>query len=97
MLDAVAPSNGTVQGFRRNLADALTANCPGIGARKDRAENLARINGYIAALYVIRMEALPPAFVRSPEVEAIQNQISMAIRRCENYRDSKTYKRPEVA
>jgi hypothetical protein len=37
----------TVQGFRRNLTDALVANCPGFGARKDRTANLARINGYI--------------------------------------------------
>ena len=83
-------TNATVQGFRRNLTDLLVANCPGIGSRKDRTENLARINGYLATLYVLRMNSLPPAFVRSPEVEAIQQQISLAITRIEDYRDSKT-------
>ena len=57
---------------------------------RSRTENLARINGYLATLYVLRMNSLPPAFVRSPEVEAIQQQISLAITRIEDYRDSKT-------
>jgi hypothetical protein len=80
----------TVQGFRRNLTDALVANCPGFGARKDRTANLARINGYIATLYVLRMEALPPAYVRSAEVQAVQDQVDVAIARLVEWRDSKT-------
>jgi hypothetical protein len=79
----------TIQGFRRNLTDALVANCPGFGARRERTENLARINGYLASLYVMRMESLPPAYVRSPEVKAVQDQIDAAIARICEWRDSK--------
>jgi hypothetical protein len=84
----------TVQGFRRNLTDALVANCPGIGARKDRTANLARINGYLAALYVLRMESLPPAFVRSSDVADVQAQIDLAIGRLCEWRDSKGLSAP---
>ena len=88
--------NGVVQGYRRNLSDALVANCPGLGTRKDRTENLARINGYLAALYVLRMESLPPAYIRSDEVEAVQSQVDVAIARLVEWRDSKVGPTAEV-
>jgi hypothetical protein len=77
-----ALTNSTVPGFRRNLADSLAANLPEREA-----------NGYLSALYVLRMLALPPAFVRSPEVEAIQDQINLAIARCSEYLASKGVQR----
>ena len=80
--------NGTVAGYRRNLTDALVSNCPGFCARFKK-QDVARINGYLASLYVLRMEALPPAFVRSPEVEAIQSQIDLAIARIKDWLESK--------
>jgi hypothetical protein len=79
----------TVPGFRRNLADSLVANCPGLTQKRYRSEELPRLNGYLSALYVLRMNELPPAYMRSGDVASTQHQIDQAIARIEMYRDSK--------
>ena len=86
----MAQTVNSIQGFRRDLTDALVWNCPGFGAREDRTANLERINGYIATLYVLRMESMPPAYIRSADVQAIQDQVNLAIARLVEWRDSKT-------
>ena len=64
-----------VQGFRSEWVSRLIQNAP---------KNAWALNGYLSALYVLRMETLPPAYVRSHEVSEIQAGIREAIRHLED-------------
>ena len=69
--------NNTVQGFNSKLENLLAANCP------DNATGEFR-QGYLSALYVLKMCELPHAYERGIPVKRFQELVCRTIRTIEN-------------
>ncbi len=58
------------EGWRQPIFDVLTGSFPMGGAARA---------GYLSALYALRANVLPSAYLRSPETVELQRQIEAAI------------------